>query len=243
VGVFLVAVTAGVYSGLRVFRESGIGVQDNRGAQSEDSTNQHFMKLRDSGMPEENYWETLLDVPLILDRLQLSSEFRDAIEVGCGYGTFSLPIARRITGTLRAYDIDPAMVERTAARASDEGILNVQSELRDVIAEGFGVGDDSQDAVFLFNLLHCEDPVALLLEASRTLRSGGRCLVIHWRHDPRTPRGPDLSIRPKPSQIVDWAEAADLVSQLVDPLDLPPWHFGIILGKAWVDGLKPVEHE
>lgn len=190
------------------------------------------MKLRDSGMPEEKYWETLLDVPLILDRLQLRSEIRDAIEVGCGYGTFSLPIARRITGTLRAYDIDPAMVERTAARASDEKVSNLQSELRDVIVEGFGVGDDSQDAVFLFNLLHCEEPVALLLEASRTLRSGGRCLVIHWRHDARTPRGPDLSIRPKPSQIVNWAEAAGLLSLLNEPVDLPPWHFGLILGKA-----------
>lgn len=190
------------------------------------------MKLRDSGMPEEIYWETLLDVPLILGRLQLSSEIRDAIEVGCGYGTFSLAIARRITGTLRAYDIDPAMVERTATRASDEKVSNLQSELRDVIVEGFGVGDDSQDAVFLFNLLHCEEPVALLLEASRTLRSGGRCLVIHWRHDARTPRGPDLSIRPKPSQIVNWAEAAGLLSLLNEPVDLPPWHFGMILGKA-----------
>ena len=27
------------------------------------------MKLRESGMPEEAFWETLLDVPLILDRL------------------------------------------------------------------------------------------------------------------------------------------------------------------------------
>ena len=27
------------------------------------------MKVRDSGMPEAAYWETLFDAPLILDRL------------------------------------------------------------------------------------------------------------------------------------------------------------------------------
>ncbi len=27
------------------------------------------MKFRESGMPEETYWESLFDVPLILDRL------------------------------------------------------------------------------------------------------------------------------------------------------------------------------
>jgi len=189
------------------------------------------MKLRDSGMPEESYWETLFDVPLILDRLQVGPDVRDAIEVGCGYGTFSLPIARRIKGTLRAYDIDPAMVDRTGVRARNEGASNLQADLRDVVTEGFGVGEESQDAVFLFNILHCEDPVALLLETSRKLHPGGRCLVIHWRHDPRTPRGPALSIRPKSGQIVNWAEEAGLVPQQVDPIDLPPWHFGMILAK------------
>ncbi|NQU11895.1 class I SAM-dependent methyltransferase, partial [bacterium] len=47
------------------------------------------MKLRDSGMPEEAYWESLFDVPLILDRLGMDARLGDVVEFGCGYGTFT----------------------------------------------------------------------------------------------------------------------------------------------------------
>jgi tRNA G46 methylase TrmB len=53
------------------------------------------MKLRESGMPEEAYWETLLDAPLILDRLGVDARLRDVVELGCGYGTFAIPVAKR----------------------------------------------------------------------------------------------------------------------------------------------------
>ncbi len=73
------------------------------------------MRVRDSGMPEEAYWESLFDVPTVLARLRLH-EFHDVAEFGCGYGTFSEPIARLIAGELHTFDIDPAMVARTRER-------------------------------------------------------------------------------------------------------------------------------
>ena len=42
------------------------------------------MKVREGGMPEEAYWETLLDVPLILDRLDVGSRSDNLVELGCG---------------------------------------------------------------------------------------------------------------------------------------------------------------
>ena len=60
------------------------------------------MKLRDSGMPEQSYWESLLDVELILNRLEIDGRIGDAVELGCGYGTFTIPVARRIAGRLFA---------------------------------------------------------------------------------------------------------------------------------------------
>ena len=56
------------------------------------------MKLRESEMPEETYWETLLDLNLILERLGVDRTLRNVMELGCGYGTFTLPVARRISG-------------------------------------------------------------------------------------------------------------------------------------------------
>jgi len=44
------------------------------------------MKLRESGMPEEAYWETLFDVGLILDRLGIDAQLKNVVELGCGYG-------------------------------------------------------------------------------------------------------------------------------------------------------------
>jgi SAM-dependent methyltransferase len=185
------------------------------------------MKLRESGMPEEAYWESLLDVPLILDRLGIDARLKDVVELGCGYGTFTLPVARRIAGTLTTYDIDAAMVERTRRRAGEAGLRNIQAELRDVFADGFGSGAASQDACLLFNILHCEEPVRLLAEAARAVRPAGLVLVIHWRCDKVTPRGPGPDIRPQPKQIVEWAEQTGCLQQADSWIDLPPWHYGL----------------
>lgn len=187
------------------------------------------MKLRESGMPEESYWETLFAVELILDRLQIDEHLRDVVELGCGYGTFTLPVARRISGTLRTFDIDAGMVEKTDRRASAGKIGNIVCEQRDVFLEGFGVAPESQDACLLFNILHCEEPLRLLHEAARVVRPAGFVHVIHWRHDPATPRGPSMEIRPRPEQIVDWAEQAGILASPDPLLDLPPWHYGIRL--------------
>lgn len=184
------------------------------------------MKLRESGMPEETYWETLFDVPFIVDRLGINDSVRNVVELGCGYGTFTLPVARRISGTLETMDIDPVMIERTRQRAKIERLHNILCELRDVIVDGFGGEPGSRDACLLFNILHCEEPVRLLTQAAHAVRPGGWVLVIHWRYDPATPRGPSMSIRPRPPQIVDWAlqtKALELTGSLID---LPPWHFG-----------------
>jgi SAM-dependent methyltransferase len=186
------------------------------------------MKLRDSGMPDEAYWETLFDVPLILERLGIDSSlgdsvFGDVVELGCGYGTFSIPIARAIRGTLTTYDIDPAMVERTRQRAAELPTGKLICELRDVAAEGFGV--TGVDAALVFNLLHCNEPVALLDRAADAVRPGGLVLAIHWRHA-ETPRGPNLDIRPRPEQIAEWAEATGRLQREGEHVDLPPWHYG-----------------
>ncbi len=187
------------------------------------------MKLRESGMPEEAYWETLLDVELILDRLNVDASLRDVVELGCGYGTFTLPVARRISGVIETFDIEQAMVERTRQRAEAAGLRNVRSHLRDVMKDGFGCAPESQDACLLFNILHCEEPVRLLTEAARAVRPGGWVLVIHWRYDPATPRGPTMDIRPRPEQILDLAVRTGLLDLADEIINLPPWHYGMRL--------------
>ncbi|MGC4063824.1 MAG: class I SAM-dependent methyltransferase [Polyangiaceae bacterium] len=187
------------------------------------------MKYRDSGMPEETYWESLFDVPLILERLGIDGRITAAVELGCGHGTFTLPVARRIAGDLHTVDIDAEMVRRTKERLADAGVPNVFVAERDVTIDGFGVPDGTQDACLLFNILHGEEPVLLLERARATLKPGGRAYVIHWRYDPTTPRGPSMEIRPKPSQCLAWAEAARFHLESDAIIDLPPYHWGMVL--------------
>lgn len=175
------------------------------------------MKVRDSGMPEEEYWESLFDVPLILTRLGVNDSVRDVVEFGCGYGTFSIPVARAIRGTLYTFDIDPEMIERTRQRAGD---LRIVCTNRDILLSGFGI---DADAALLFNILHCEQPVTLLRHAAKAARN---VLIIHWRYG-QTPRGPSLDIRPHPEEIISWGREAGLIAG--PTIDLPPWHYGIRL--------------
>ncbi len=187
------------------------------------------MKYRDSGMPEEAFWESLFDVPLILERLGIDAGISSALELGCGYGTFTLPVAARISGVLHTVDVDAAMVRRTRERVAELGVRNVHVAERDVVSEGFGVPAHSQDACLLFNILHGEQPVALLETARAALRDHGRIFVIHWRHDQSTPRGPSLDIRPTPEKCVAWGEEAALRLVSEPAIQLPPYHFGLIL--------------
>ena len=187
------------------------------------------MKLRESGMPEESYWETLLDVNLVLDRLGVDNTLRNVVELGCGYGTFTLPVARRISGILETLDIEPAMIERTRQRACEAGLSNIVCAQRDVMTDGFGGVPGSRDACLLFNILHCEEPMRLLTEAARAVRPGGWVLVIHWRCDPATPRGPALDIRPRPERVIEWAAQTGWLEPAGPVLDLPPWHYGLRL--------------
>ncbi len=180
-------------------------------------------------MPEEAYWETLFDVPLILDRLGVSAQLWNVVEFGCGYGTFTIPVAKRISGTLTTFDIDGAMVERARKRAAEAGVYNVVYVLSDVFVDGFGGEAESKDACLLFNILHCEHPIKLLAEAARVVRPGGMVLVLHWRYDPATPRGPSMEIRPRPERIIHWAEQAVLLEPEGAIMDMPPWHYGFRL--------------
>ncbi len=191
------------------------------------------MKVRDSGMPPQDYWETLLDVPHILDAFGFGAATGDVAELGCGYGTFTLPLAQSICGTVHTIDIDPAMVAITADRATEAGLTNVKAETRDVLAHSFGPSAGSCDAVLLFNILHVEDPVALLRASREVVRRGGLIAVIHWRSDVVTPRGPSLDIRPRPEQIAAWATEVKLTLE-GDSFLLTPWHFGLKLRRDMV---------
>ncbi len=188
------------------------------------------MKVRESGMPDETMWQGFFAPDRILDEMGLIGAVRDAVDFGCGYGTFAIPAARRIRGTLHGFDIEPAMIEATRSLAQRENVHNVRLYLRDFIAAGTTLEAASVDYVMLFNILHAENPARLLTEARRILAPGGRVAVIHWNYDPETPRGPPMAIRPRPEHCRQWVTDAGFVMEKQN-VDLPPYHYGIVARK------------
>lgn len=185
------------------------------------------MKVRESGMPERDVWETFFEPMKILTTLGITARTGDVAEFGCGYGTFTFPAARTIRGTVYALDIEPDLVQAVREEAKKQNLENVNVILKDFMAEGSGLQDESVDYVMLFNILHLEKPVTLLDEARRILRPDGLLGMIHWNYDPSTPRGPSMSIRPKPQDCIHWARKAGFHSP--ESYDLKPYHYGIVL--------------
>jgi ubiquinone/menaquinone biosynthesis C-methylase UbiE len=188
------------------------------------------MKVRDSGMPNEDMWIEFFNVDLILSELQINNDIKDIVEIGFGYGTFTLPTAKLITGSLYAFDIENEMLDIVSSKILKDKISNIILEQRDIINHSTGLADNSIDYVMLFNILHHDNPNDFFNEAYRILKPNGKIGIIHWRSDISTPRGPDLTIRPNPEQIIDWIDKQKF-DLLKEPFNIEPYHYGLIISK------------
>jgi len=188
------------------------------------------MKGRESGMPNEAVWASFFDADCIVSAMQCAPTGNEFIvEFGCGYGTFTLAVARLTTGRVVTFDIEAGMIKRVNDEAASAGLSNIYAEQRDFLQGGSGLVDASVDHVMIYNLLHIEESPQLLLEARRLLKANGKLSVIHWNHDPDTPRGPPMDIRPTPEQVIELAGQTGF--KLTTRPDLSPCcehHYGII---------------
>ena len=184
------------------------------------------MKVIESGMPDEQLWETFFKPEDILQKMGLSKKVKDIADFGSGYGTFTIPAAKIVSGTVYAIDLETALVESLKYKAEKIALHNIKPVLRDIDSEGSGLKDESVEYVMLFNILHGNHAENILKEAHRIVKPGGVAAVIHWKYDPATPRGPPMEMRLKPEQIIRKAEETGFI--LKGRLELKPYHYGLI---------------
>lgn len=182
-------------------------------------------------MPQAGYWESLFDIPLILERMKISKDLNSVVEFGSGYGTFTIPVAEMIKGTIFAFDLEKEMIGFLQARADKSKLKNIVIEQRDLIETGTGLPGNSIDYVMLFNILHHENPSEILRESERILKPSGILGLVHWNYDSKTPRGPKMEIRPRPENLLTLAKKANFTINS-NSIDLPPYHYGIIGNKV-----------
>ena len=185
------------------------------------------MKARESGMPDEEMWDQFFDPEFILKGLGIQNLTGTIVDMGCGYGTFTISAAQLNPGMVYAFDIENEMIVTTQEKARSFRLKNVHAVQQDFTTLGTGLAENSCEYVMLFNILHAEEPLKILAEARRILQPGGRVGVVHWIHDAATPRGPSLDIRPKPEQCVSWLSEAGFRTN-GQIMDFPPYHYGLV---------------
>jgi len=187
------------------------------------------MRIRDSNLPNEEEWSKFFNPARTLELMGVGRRIKDIADFGCGYGTFTIPAAQVIGGKIYALDIEPGMVKTVKLKVKMFNLDNVVAIRRDFVSRGSGLKNSSIDFVFLFNILHAEDPVGLLKEAYRILKPGGKAGIIHWKYDETIRDGPSMDIRPRPEQCRHWAEVAGFY--FVKQLNLEPYHYAIVMRK------------
>ncbi|MBF0531949.1 MAG: class I SAM-dependent methyltransferase [Candidatus Omnitrophica bacterium] len=188
------------------------------------------MRVRESGMMAPETWENLFDTQKIFATLKLNHRVENVVELGCGYGTFTIPAAQIISGKITALDSNPQMIQLTAKRAKLQKCDNVTTIQKDFITTGSGEKNRSMDYVMIFNVLDSVNQNNLLIEAKRVLKKWGRVALLQWQCDPDTPGGPDLTIRPAPEQCIEWARQVGL--KLLERQDFQPYHYGLLFEKG-----------
>jgi len=142
-------------------------------------------------------------------------------DLGCGTGQTSAVVAPYVKQVV-AVDESSAML--TAARKRLGDVENV--ELRAGRLEDLPIDDDSVDVALLSLVLHfVVDPSAVIAEAARILRPGGRLLVVdmmpHERDDYRTTMG-HLWLGFSEAQFDAWFTDAGLAHTRIVPLAPDP---------------------
>lgn len=187
------------------------------------------MKIRESDMPKEEEWTQLFNPNATLKLFGVDSNVNNAADFGCGYGTFTIPAAQIIRGTVFALDIEPEMVKTVKRKAKKLRLNNVVAALRDFLSDGSGLASSSIDFVFLFNILHAEYPIPILKEAYRILKLGGKVGIVHWTYNEKFRDDPCMKMLPNPKQCIHWADSVGFRFQ--QQFELKPYHFGIVMKK------------
>jgi SAM-dependent methyltransferase len=94
----------------------------------------------------------------------------DVLDVGCGPGTLTVDLARRVApGRVLGVDVSAPVIDEARAHAAAEGVDNVSFEAGD-----FRTRDGAFDMVHAHQVLqHLTDPVGALVHMRRLARPGG----------------------------------------------------------------------
>ena len=187
-------------------------------------------------MPDRDWWSALWPDPGgVLRRLGIQAQMT-VVDLCCGDGYFTAPLAELVGGRVYGVDLDPAMLERARAEVAAAGATLrgwIRADARDLV----GLVPEKVDVVLLANTFHgVPDKTGLARGVAAVLETGGRFAIVNWHPLPREktvvlgqPRGPATELRMAPEQVRAVVEPAGFTWQHL--VDLPPYHYGALFRK------------
>lgn len=186
-----------------------------------------------TSMPDRDWWTALWPDPENVMRSLGVVPGMVVVDLCCGDGYFTAPLARIVEGKLYGVDIDPAMLEQTRAeleRARTTVLDLICADARDLPELLPGKVDN----VLIANTFHgVPDQAGLAYAVANVLRPGGCFTVINWDQLPREqttvlgkPRGPSADMRMSAEEVRAVVEPAGF--RLAHVVELPPYHYGTV---------------
>lgn len=148
------------------------------------------------------------------------------IDIGCGIGYFTLPLAKMVgkEGRVYAVDILAQMVDETASRCTEAGLNNVECLVSE--ENVLPVRDQAADVAWMANLFHeLQDRKQFLTELKRILKPDGRVLAVDWQKF-NTPVGPPEDHRVSLDEAREIFELAGFI--IVNAASVGPAHWGLV---------------
>ncbi len=186
-----------------------------------------------TAMPDAEWWKHLWPRPEIVLRKVCIRPGMSAVDLCCGDGIFTAPMARMLEGRVTGVDIDPAMLARAKRHVKKQGGPDctwVQGDARNLP----GLLEEKVDAVLIANTFHgIPDKPEMVRGVKQVLKPGGLFIVINWHAQPREEttvlghaRGPDTALRMTPVETSKMIEAEGFTLETV--AELPPYHYGAV---------------
>jgi ubiquinone/menaquinone biosynthesis C-methylase UbiE len=155
-----------------------------------------------------------------------------AADLGCGAGYFAISLARAVgkSGVVSAVDIRQEPLDEVRAKAEALGLGNVRPIRADLeVLGGTGIADNTQDVVLLANNLYqSQKKEAIIKEAVRMLKTGGRLVVVEWKKG-TAGFGPPDDVRTSEDDMKKMVEAQSIRFQR--PLDVGRFYYGLVFVK------------
>ncbi len=186
-----------------------------------------------TAMPDREWWAALWPDPEGVIRSLGVEPRMTVLDLCCGDGYFTAPLAKIVGGRVYALDIDQGMLEQARMEVERSGA----TVKKWICADARDLGEHVSEKVgyvLIANTFHgVPDKTGMARAVASILEPGGHFSVVNWHPLPRErttvlgePRGPRTNLRMSPDEVCVVVEPAGFVLDQV--VELAPYHYGAI---------------